>query len=559
MKRLVFLILLGMFASSAGALELRNVLWDRAFSPNGDEVQDEMSLSFTVSSEEGDLTLIRALVATSSTVPPPEEDWVEVIVEMDSDLGQFQSIETAWDGLDDGESPYPDGFYFLHIIASTDAESYWMDPAGEVEINTIAPSFLSLAVEPQPFTPLLAGADTLQQIYFTSADFDTITDSATLEILAYSESAGQWYTVNQLARDEGFAQDLGYGVRYRILWDGSDTLGNRNDGMFPGILTIEDDAGNSSQAQLTLDMDILAPTLEVLDPEIWVEQDRGFYFNSESLPDSLRIRASDRSGLDSCIVAWGVDAPFDTLGIALGSGDPEFEDYLFMVPEHWSADSTYFIYLDAKDQNGHWLSEIGESPEEIRVDIDNLPPETPMWRTQGGDRIQAYEQIYGSVFEDDQEIHLYRNGGDVAIDTTTAEGVLDFFFFVDLAQGEQSFTLRTFDLARNPSGLSEELIIIYHPGAAINVPGRFRGDEGETIQINTPSAADRVELRFFSLDGALLRVLEATGGPDEWAADWNLLDDKGRELAPGLLALVIRSYLKSGELLVDRKVVALVD
>ncbi len=559
MKRLVFVILLGLLVSSAGALELRNVLWDRAFSPNGDEVQDEMPLSFMVSSEEGDLTLVRALVSSSNTVPPPEEDWVEVIVEMDSELGQFQNIETSWDGLDDGESPYPDGFYFLHIFASTESESFWMDPAGEIEINTIAPSFLSVAVEPQPFTPLLAGADTLQQIYFTSADFDTITDSATLEILAYSESAGQWYTVNQPSRDESFAQDLGYGVRYRILWDGTDTLGNRNDGVFPGILTLEDDAGNLSQAQVTLDLDILAPTLEVLDSDIWVEQDRGYYFNSESLPDSLMIRATDRSGLDSCVVAWGPEAPFDTLGIVQDSGDPEFEDFLFLLPEHWAADSTYHIYLDAKDQNGHWLSEIDGSPEELVLVIDNLAPETPVWQTQGGDRIQAFEDIHGSVFEDNQEIHLYRNGGEVAIDTTSAEGVLSFSFFVQLEDGQQSFRLRTFDLARNASGLSEELIIIYHPGAAINVPGRFRGDDGETIQINTPSAAERVELRFFSLDGALLRVLEATGGPDEWAADWNLLDDNGRELAPGLLALVIRSYLETGEVLVDRKVVALVD
>jgi hypothetical protein len=130
---------------------------------------------------------------------------------------------------------------------------------------------------------------------------------------------------------------------------------------------------------------------------------------------------------------------------------------------------------------------------------------------------------------------------------------------VNLDEGEQSFRLEAFDASGNSSGLSEALVLNYHPGSAIRIPGRFRGGQGEDIQINTPEDADKVELRFFSLEGALLRVVEADGGPREWAAEWNMRDSSGRDLAPGLLVVVVRSYLESGEILEDRKVVAIVE
>ena len=50
-------------------------------------------------------------------------------------------------------------------------------------LPTKAPDFVSTAVEPSPwFTPLLAGADTLQQVFFTSESFDTLTDQAGLTL-----------------------------------------------------------------------------------------------------------------------------------------------------------------------------------------------------------------------------------------------------------------------------------------------------------------------------------------------------------------------------------------
>jgi hypothetical protein len=559
MKRLSFLILMGILVSTAGAIELRSILWDRAFSPNGDGVQDSMALSFMVTSEEGDLSTVRALVSTSSAIPPAPEDWVEVLIEMTGDdLGQFQNLSLQWDGMDDTETPYADGFYFLHIFASTDVEEFWMEPAGEIEINTESPTFLSVSVEPQPFTPLLAGADTLQQVFFTSADFDTLTDTARLEIFAYSESAELWYLLSIMERDGDYALNTGEGTRYRFLWNGLDTLGNLQDGVFPGTITIEDDAGNSDQAEVSLDIDTLPPSVTILTLGGWPDDERDFYFSSENLPDSIWVRAEDRHGVDSCRVSWGVDAPFDTLGLAQGSGDPTFEDYLFLIPNHWTADSTYRMNLDVMDGNGQWLSLL-DAAHQVAIIIDGLHPLAPQWLTQGGPRIQAYEQITGSAYEVDLEIRLYKNDSSVAQDTLEAAGTVEFSFFVNLDEGEQSFRLEAFDASGNSSGLSEALVLNYHPGSAIRIPGRFRGGQGEDIQINTPEDADKVELRFFSLEGALLRVVEADGGPREWAAEWNMRDSSGRDLAPGLLVVVVRSYLESGEILEDRKVVAIVE
>jgi hypothetical protein len=558
MKRLAFLILLGLLVSQTAALEINHVLWDRAFSPNDDGVQDRMPLSFLVDADEDDLLEVRALIARSSDTPPSEEDWVEVLVDLSEDLSTFQNIFSEWDGLDESELPYVDGFYFLHLYARSENDELWMDPVGEIEINTIAPSFLSVAVEPQPFTPLMAGADTVQQVFFTSEDFDTLTDSGKLEILAFSEDVELWYTVNILTRDPGYAQFTGQGVRYRFLWDGTDNLGNRNDGLYPAIITLEDDAGNSVEGQVSLDLDIEAPTLSVLGRGGWPEGELRYDFNPDALPDSLWIHAEDRHGVDSCQVAWGVDAPFDTQGIAQDSGELEFEDYLFLIPSHWTADSTYKIVVDVRDGPGHWLSELS-SEMTITVKLDGEAPLAPEWHTHSGERIQGFHTIKGAISEVGLEVRLYKNGDATAVDTTEASGGVDFSFIVELDEGEQSYTLQTFDDAGNPSEISEALNMVYSPGAAIIMPGRFRDSTDESIQVNTPSDAERVEIRFFSLDGAELRVLDANGGPQEWSVSWDRLDSNGRRPAPGLLIALVRSYLESGEILEDRKVVALVE
>ena len=76
--------------------------------------------------------------------------------------------------------------------------------------------------------------------------------------------------------------------------------------------------------------------------------------------------------------------------------------------------------------------------------------------------------------------------------------------------------------------------------------------------MNTPRDASSVDIRVFSLDGSLVRRMEALGGPREWVLDWDLRDGEGGRLMGGLYLLLVTSTLEDGEVLRDRKVVALV-
>jgi len=558
MNRIIGILLLLALAAPAGALEIRNVIWDRAFSPNGDGIQDISPISFVVDSGTDTLRILTALIAETSEVPPPPETWLRVLYHEDGSLGILKSIHQTWDGLDDAEEPYPDGYYHLHLRAATDTDSIWRSPAGEIEINTVAPTFLSMAVEPQPFTPLLAGADTVQQVHFTSADFDTLSDTAILDVMAYSESAEEYYSVALLGRDPDYALQTGEGVRYRFLWDGRDGSAQRTDGVYTARMVIEDDAGNRSETQLSLDMDVLAPTFSVLAEAGWAGGLTRYDLHPDALPDSLWIRATDRHGVDSCKVAWGLEAEFDTLGIVRESGVPENEDFLFLIPAHWTADSTYKIRLDARDRLGQWKSELS-APTSLTVVLDSEAPEAPVWLTQGGERIQGILEINGSLFETGLDVFLYRDEGALPVDTTEVVAGMEFSFNVQLAEGDQSFRLTARDAAGNESDYSDPLEIRYRSASGIRIPGRFRGADGEAIQVNTPSDAASVEIRFFSLEGALIRVLDAVGGPRQWSANWDRRDSNGRRPAPGLLIVTIRSHLQSGEIMEEKKVVALVD
>jgi len=517
MKRIAVLLLLGALASSVSALEFKNVLWDRAFSPNGDGVQDTSPVSFLVQSEDS-LRVVAALIASGSETPPPPENQLVMLHYSDDPMGTSGSLHLSWSGLDAFDQPYPDGFYFLHLYAATDSDTLWLDPPGELEINTVAPSFLSTAVEPQPFTPLKVGADTLQQVHFTSADFDTLTDTATLELLAGDELSGS-YQIRLLQRDPDYALHTGEGTRYRFLWDGTDMAGSRTDGIYGGVIRLEDDAGNAVEAEVSLDLDVLAPTFTVLGAGGWEEGATRFDFNPDDLPDSLWVRAEDRHGVDSCKVAWGMEAPYDTLGLPSGGGEG-YEDFVFALPLSWAADSTYKIRLDARDGQGQWKSELG-SPATLTLVIDSRSPATPVWTSAGGERIQEFQQIRGWLGETGLTVFLYRDEAPLPVDTTQVTST-EYVFDLFLEEGSQSFRTQAMDAAGNLSDTSEVLTLVYRPGAAVRMPGRFRGAGDEAIQVNTPSEAERVEIRFFSLDGALLR-----GG------SYALLDAGTRSLAMG--------------------------
>ncbi|MDP6418922.1 MAG: hypothetical protein QF492_05320 [Candidatus Krumholzibacteria bacterium] len=551
-------ILLLLAVAAASALEIDQVYYDRAFSPNADGVQDSCALSFHVDGGEEDLALVRAEIHTDPTQPPDSGTLARLLLE-ESALGTNDSrYSLKWGGEGEDGETLPDGFYYLHLYALTGTEELWMDTPVELEINTIAPDLVSTALEPSPFfTPLLEGADSLQQVFFTSSSFDTLTDTALLRIYQLEEGSVS-QELRLLERDSGYRVESEFGWKYRFLWNGMDEFESRADGLYLGWIVLEDDAGNSDSTSVNLDMDILAPSVSVFG----YESASSFHWNPADVPDTLFLRVSDRHDVDSCRVAWGLDAEFDTEAISLGTGSGDSEDFSLLLPEAWTADSTYVdstyrIQVDARDLAGHWMTEISSS-QALSFTLDSLDPEAPEWTTPGGRRIQSSLSLDGTVSEADLTVLLFQGASETARDTLELSSSYDFSFFVQLEDGPQTFQVQAFDPAGNLSALSGELELVYEPGAEVLMPGRFRGGSDETIRINTPGDALSVELRFFSLEGKLVRSLEASGGPQEWLANWDLLGDGGRPLMGGLYLVNVLSTMNDGSLRSERKVVALV-
>ena len=49
------------------------------------------------------------------------------------------------------------------------------------------------------------------------------------------------------------------------------------------------------------------------------------------------------------------------------------------------------------------------------VGIDSIDPQSPLWRTSPGERIQGFMELEGSVSELDLEVFLYRDDSEIPV------------------------------------------------------------------------------------------------------------------------------------------------
>ncbi|MBN2171995.1 MAG: hypothetical protein JW819_11820 [Candidatus Krumholzibacteriota bacterium] len=564
-RLLILAIAAAVVAAPAGALELQ-LSYDRAFSPNGDGSQDTCPITVTARGGETVVDSVYAAIYSTADIPPVPADLLVVLADSSAAgaMATTFTIVCGWNGDDQYEAPLADGFYYLHAFARAGADTLWQDPAIQLEISTAGPTFHSVAMEPTPwFTPTAAGADTILQLFFTSEDFDTLTDTATARLERRDPADGTWDEVALVGRDAGYYQFTGGVPRMRLLWDGRDGEDAIVDGLYRARLRLEDDAGNPADTTLVnLDLDTAAPVLSVLDFG-GAAGGTTFWFHPDSLPDTLLVRATDRQAVDSCRVAWEAGGEFDSLALRLPGAAPDSTDFavpLVPRPAAWVGDSTlvdgtYRIRLDARDEAGLWTRDHG-SVLGLTVRVDGVAPPAPVWTTATTTYIQQVAQLAGTCAEAGIDAILYEDGVERQTVAVSPSGV--FSAYVTLSEGTHDWTARGVDATGNLSPPSAALSVTYRPRPALVIPGRLRGRPGETIQINTAEDAASVTLRVYTLTGGLVRVIDAAGGPREFAADWDLRDDGGRELLDGLYVVNVRIDPVQGEARYERKVVAIV-
>jgi len=560
------LLLLGLaVALPAEPAFVTGPFYTRAFSPNGDGVRDTCVISFLATGSSDTLDLIQLGISTDPTVPP-DPDSLRAAPPPSSLVteGLRTQAEYVWHGRagDDGETQplLPDGFYYLHVLLGEGAESLWLATPIQLELNTAGPSLAALALEPSPyFTPLQEGADSVLQLFFSSADFDTLTDSATASVLR-AEADGSWLEVAVLERDPRYATIADGLGRFRLLWDGQDSEAAIVDGSYRLQLTLDDDAGNPAVGgSADCNLDARAPAISLVDLGGPIDGGQTFTLHPDSLPDSLVVQVSDRNGVLTCSGALDSAVVYDQTPRLLPQSSPGEHFYAFDLPASWGASGdslgSHHFYIDAVDLPGNRKSELG-SPLNLTLILDGEAPPVPSLDPVGSGQIQPLVTLSGHCDEIAVSIELAEDGLAAGTAVTDIHG--RFSLPVLLSAGSHVWTATAVDEAGNRSAPSAGLTLRYTPGPALRIPGRLRDGAGETLQINARAPASAVILRVYSIEGELLRRLDAQGGPEQFSLSWDLRDAGGRAVMDGLCVLNLEIVYASGEREHERKVVAIV-
>ena len=126
---------------------------DPSISPNGDGVQDKVTIGFTVSQQATWKVEIR-------------NDAGRLVRDM---AGEGTVVELTWAGRDDAGDPLPDGPYTLQADA-TSAAGVARSATATVRLDTVAPRVESGGASPDPFSPNGDGQDDTTALSVTPAE-----------------------------------------------------------------------------------------------------------------------------------------------------------------------------------------------------------------------------------------------------------------------------------------------------------------------------------------------------------------------------------------------------
>ena len=126
---------------------------DPSISPNGDGVNDKVTIGFTVSQQAAWTVEIRS-------------DSGKLVRHM---TGEGTVVEETWGGRDDNGDALPDGVYSLQADA-TSAAGEARSATANVRLDTVPPKVESSGADPDPFSPNGDGQDDATSITYTPSE-----------------------------------------------------------------------------------------------------------------------------------------------------------------------------------------------------------------------------------------------------------------------------------------------------------------------------------------------------------------------------------------------------
>ena len=473
-----------------------------SISPNGDGVQDQMSIVITLSGAVDSL-----VVTIEDSVTRNAYDTLLAVAP--AAAGDYA---TVWDGTDDGGSTLPEGEYLLHCFESTGGipESLLRT----VVIDTTAPQVAIDRIEPGVYAPGWPDETAAVTVYFTVAGWETGA-SARMTVVDPDEIE----TVTPLAVD-GDGQWTG-------VWQDADAAS----GVHTATVTVQDEAGNSDHDAGPFLVDADGPVTAFV---------TAIPSNTREVPREIVGKSHDLAGIASLQLSW--------------TGTDNAESDRFDPDSTWLAADTLYFRFDTPDtvngetsyvEGSYILKAIARDPfenqssKQLSFRLDRTAPAPPVIAPPPARVIEAELELSVTWSSGSDTLVLYRlHGGETVTSRipTTIIGPSNPPT-VMLGEGENAIWAVASDKAGNTSGVSGTVTTVYDPSTRMTYPEAFRGPD--RFQIVTDRTVSSVEVTMYDMRGERVRRLSAAGPGTRFDLEWDLRTDDGEDVRNGAYLAVI--------------------
>jgi hypothetical protein len=489
--------------------EVRETVVSHEVPPDGDLKSDSTRVRYTLSAPA---TTVSLIVFEADSITP-----VDTLRAPASEIAatrDFYWKGRRWDG-----SPAPEGPYVVTLYArgTSNTDSLKSLP---LFVDLTPPTVQVLSALPNPYAPGAPTSTTSVSFSFTVGDASPVYQGRIPDELRYEffNPGGTAIVPVALTTTPSFTGASG---NYVLAWDANQETTALADGEFHLTLTVTDVAGYTAKSTYYFDVDTRAPDVKATSLATGA--------SVGTVPDSLRGYAFDKRGVDSLLVRYADNRPYQPIATTWVANDT----LNFAVPlaDSFSTEGAYQLDFHAVDNFGRAT----DYPFSFRYDTTAPPAPTldPFRGANGTWNTNVYP-LSGTA-EDGGDIaafvRVYRNGA--LLDSVSTFSSDDFEVDVPLEPGRNDVYAVLRDGAHNTSPPSNTLSINFETGAGFFAPAPF--GPGDLFDVNANGTASGCTLRLFDLTGHLVIALEDDDTQQFYSFSWNGLNGSGVEVKKGPL------------------------
>jgi hypothetical protein len=478
----------------------------------GDGRSDSTRVRYTLSASA---TTVSLIVFEADSITPV--DTLRAPASETTSQREFYWKGRRWDGTLVPEGPY---VVTLYARGASNPDSLHSLP---IFVDVTRPTVQVLSALPNPYAPGAPGSTTSVSFSFMVGDASPVYPGRIPDELKseFFNPGGTAIVPVALSTTPPFTGASG---AYVLAWDATQETTTLPDGEFHVTLTVTDVAGYNVKSTYYFDVDTRAPDVKATSLTTSA--------SVSTVPDSLHGYAFDKRGVDSLMVRYADNRPYQPVATTWVANDTLH----FAVPlaDSFSTEGSYQLDFRAVDNFGRATN----YPFNFRYDATAPPAPTldPFLGLNGKWNTNVYP--LSGVAQDGGDIgafvRVYQNG--VLIDSVSTFASDNFEVDVPLVAGRNDLFAVLRDGAFNASPPSATLSFDFETGAGFFAPAPF--GPGDLFDVNANGTASACTLRLFDLTGDLVVVLEDEHAKQYYSFGWNGLNGSGVEVKKGPLVAV---------------------